>query len=102
MPKPKGGRGKTAPYQTRQVRVPEPIISQVDKLIEKYQEYIAAGGSPAEPPEFMNANSKPVDKFIGSIEIINILREALKLKANAGGKIKERIREAIDIIVRSK
>jgi len=98
MPKPKGGRGKAAPYTTRQVRVPEPLIAQVDTLIEQYQEYIASGGDVMNPPKFLDTTPKPVDNFRNNSEIVNILQEALKLKANAGGKIKERIREAIDII----
>jgi hypothetical protein len=29
----KGGRGKKAPYSTKVVRVPEPILSEVEKLV---------------------------------------------------------------------
>lgn len=36
MTKHKGGRGKKAPYETQVVRVPVPIIPQVDQLIEDY------------------------------------------------------------------
>ncbi|MEA5619738.1 hypothetical protein VB711_18095 [Cronbergia sp. UHCC 0137] len=61
MAKPKGGRGKSAPYTTRQVRVPEPIISQVDKLIELYHEYLEAGGDASNPPDLLMA--KPVNKL---------------------------------------
>ena len=34
----------------------------------------------------------------GNIEAIKVLKEALKLKANAGGKIKEKIREYLKLI----
>lgn len=95
MPKPKGGRGKTAPYKTRQVRVPEPVIDQVDNLIEEYQQYIISGGDPSTPPKLFN---KPVNKFVERQEIINILQEALALKANAGGAIKQKIRLVIKIL----
>lgn len=37
MVKPVGGRGKRAPYQTVQVRVPLPIKPEVEKLIEQYR-----------------------------------------------------------------
>lgn len=50
--KPKGGRGKKAPYDTKLMRVPEPIAPQVDALGLQYQEFIAAGGDPANPPFF--------------------------------------------------
>jgi len=95
MPKPKGGRGKVAPYQTRQVRVPEPVINQVDNLIEEYQSYIASGGDPLTPPKFIN---KLVNRFIDKQEIIDILQEALGLKANAGGAIKQKIRLALEVL----
>ncbi len=51
--KPKGGRGKKAPYDTKLMRVPEPIAPQVDALSLQYQEFIAAGGDPANPPFFV-------------------------------------------------
>jgi len=51
--KPKGGRGKKAPYATKLMRVPEPIATQVDALGLRYQEFIAAGGNPANPPFFL-------------------------------------------------
>jgi hypothetical protein len=97
MPKPKGGRGKAAPYQTRQVRVPEPIIVQVDNLIEEYQTYIISGGDPLNPPDFLN---KPVNKFIQKQEIVDILQNALVLRANAGGAIKNKIRLALESLAK--
>jgi hypothetical protein len=36
MPKPVGGRGKKAPYETTHLRVPEPLVSQVKQLIERF------------------------------------------------------------------
>jgi hypothetical protein len=51
--KPKGGRGKKAPYATKLMRVPEPIAAQVDALGLRYQEFIAAGGDSANPPFFL-------------------------------------------------
>ena len=37
MNKPVGGRGKKAPYETEVIRVPVPIIPQVEKIIEEYR-----------------------------------------------------------------
>lgn len=97
MPKPRGGRGKSAPYTTRHVRVPEPIVSQVNALIELYQAYLEEDRDTNTPPDFLN--QKPVNKFLEKREeIITVLEEALKLKANAGGAIKEKIKEVLHIL----
>jgi hypothetical protein len=37
MNKPLGGRGKRAPYETQVVRVPVPIIGEVEQIIEEYR-----------------------------------------------------------------
>lgn len=37
MTKPKGGRGRKAPYETQQMRVPLPIKDQVNHLIEEFR-----------------------------------------------------------------
>jgi hypothetical protein len=59
--KPKGGRGKKAPYRTKLMRVPEPIAAQVDALGLQYQEFIAAGGDPANPPLLLGRIQKQPD-----------------------------------------
>jgi hypothetical protein len=51
--KPKGGRGKKAPYDTKLIRVPKPIAAQVEVLSLHYQEFLATGGDPANPPLFL-------------------------------------------------
>jgi hypothetical protein len=38
MSKPIGGRGNKAPYETTHVRVPTPIKSEVERLIEEFRE----------------------------------------------------------------
>lgn len=101
--KPKGGRGYKAPYETHQVRVPDPLIPQVHQLIERYQECIANGGNPNDPPQLLDQSKeqveqlerklKAVDKF--KVEASKILHEALKLKANAGGAIKKEIEKVL-------
>lgn len=57
MPKPKGGRGHTAPYQTKLARIPLPLVEQISELVERYQEYIAAGGEALSPPPLLEANA---------------------------------------------
>jgi hypothetical protein len=41
--KPKGGRGKTAPYETAMVRCPLPVKTEVESLIQAYRETILRG-----------------------------------------------------------
>ncbi|MEG4009896.1 hypothetical protein QUA41_28585 [Microcoleus sp. Pol11C1] len=53
MSKPKGGRGKKAPYETKLMRVPEPIASQVEALCQCYQNFLVSGGDPNAPPCFL-------------------------------------------------
>jgi CHASE3 domain sensor protein len=35
--KPKGGRGKKAPYDTTVVRVPNPVLAEVEQIIDAYR-----------------------------------------------------------------
>ena len=37
MPKPKGGRGKKAPYDTKLARIPVPLAEQINQLVERYK-----------------------------------------------------------------
>lgn len=124
MSKPKGGRGCKAPYNTHQVRVPEPVIPQVHSLIERYQDYLTDGGEPKLPPKFLAQDNKLVDKFIADLKLelerakkeVNQLQSeckrlkrrtaeanktltsALSLKANAGGAIKKEIEKVLPLL----
>ena len=62
--KPKGGRGKKAPYTAKLMRVPVPIANQVNRLIERYLGYISSGGQAAEPP-----------LLLGELKLINSLED---------------------------
>lgn len=106
----KGGRGKKAPYQTIHYRIPEPIKPTVETLAERYRELIIAQ-FPNEADEMLKRvqeaiidnqkeRNKDGTKFteIDLEQIIEILQQALKLKPNAGGKIKERIKLALMIL----
>lgn len=85
----KGGRGKRAPYQTVVVRVPEPLADTVNEMVETYR---------------TNGEIKPVTSLETETqntlnpEAVRILEEALTLKANAGGKIKDAIRQALELM----
>ena len=50
MTKPKGGRGKKAPYSTKLMRVPVPMKAQVKQLVDRYQNYLESGGDALNPP----------------------------------------------------
>jgi hypothetical protein len=53
MSQQKGGRGKKAPYETKLMRVPEPIANQVENLCQQYRDFLVSGGNPVEPPCFL-------------------------------------------------
>ena len=87
MPNPKGNLDTLKPYQskwnsgeTKTIRVPVALSDQVLDYARK----LDSGESLSQ----VNHNN----------EVIQILTEALVLKANAGGKIKERIKDAIAIL----
>jgi len=97
----KGGRGKKAPYKTGHYRIPQPIKPTVEVLADQYRELVA-NDSQAEASSMLErvneaivsiqkAEQKPGTNFSETDleQVINILQEALKLKANAGGAIKE-------------
>ncbi len=64
--KPKGGRGKIAPYQTKLMRVPVPVELQVMQLCGKrsyaagnrYREFIECGGNPQAPPPMLESPNR--------------------------------------------
>lgn len=109
----KGGRGKKAPYKTVHYRIPEPIKPTVRILADEYRQLTTAQ-SESEADEMLERvqstivnnqiiNSKPDTRFTEDDleQIVFILQEALKLKANAGGAIKERIKQVLVIVGKS-
>lgn len=78
MPKPKGGRGYKAPYETKQVRIPQPIDSQVSELVERYQDYLATGGSPDNPPQLLDLDRSDDVENLKS-ELQNLQKKFVKL-----------------------
>lgn len=57
-----GGRGHKAPYETKMIRVPVPLATQVALIVSQYHEFVANGGDALNPPAFNN-NDKVVDNF---------------------------------------
>jgi hypothetical protein len=51
----KGGRGKTAPYDSKLVRIPTPIENQVSQLANQYRQWVESGGNAYDPPQFLDA-----------------------------------------------
>lgn len=72
MVKPVGGRGKRAPYQTVQMRVPLPIKAHVEQLIEQYREQVLGESNVSE--KVVEGESKPVYRFS---ELEAIVQEVL-------------------------
>lgn len=72
--KPVGGRGKTAPYDTKQMRVPIPLEPQVKELIERYYQWIDDSGhhifGASNPPKLLD---KAVDNLIGTKPVDKLL-----------------------------
>lgn len=94
----KGGPGHKAPYRTTHVRVPEPIKAAVQEMCDDFKR-----GALIDAPATVSADRHsdlPAEPLpaVDYSEAIAILEKALTLKANAGGAIKKKIREAIAIL----
>jgi RNA processing factor Prp31 len=111
--KTKGGRGKKAPYKTGHYRIPQPIKPTVEVLANQYRELVT-NNSESEAYSMLERVSEAivitqkVENKTGTNfseanleQVVDILQEALKLKANAGGAIKERIKQVLAILDKS-
>lgn len=116
----KGGRGKRAPYETIHYRIPSPIKPVVEmlatayrmvvgseadpdgeKLLNQVKDSIASASYPNDKSELEKLRLKLIEsqELLKQLErerekAINILVPALKIKSNAGGKIKDAIKQA--------
>lgn len=100
MANPKGNLNTLKPYQakwnsgqTRTIRVPVVLADQVLEYAHKLDN--------SESLTQVNQGNITQTGDIADetlTQVIQILTEALELKANAGGKIKDRIREAIALL----
>lgn len=100
MPNPKGNLDTLKPYQsrwksgaTRTIRVP---IALTDQVLD-FALRLDAGESLSQV-NHSGITQKGEISGESLSQAIQILNEALSLKANAGGKIKDRIREAIALL----
>lgn len=79
MTKPVGGRGIKAPYKTRVVRVPEPVLDQVQTIIDAYR----------------LGDEIPTDKPVTGYELIRDEVDAWRKSAKVG---KERLEKLLQLI----
>lgn len=86
MDKPKGGRGHTAPYDTKQMRVPVGLEFQIQELINRYRNWISEAGTRIaganSPPLLLDkspngSTPEPVDKLINEVENLKKLVDNL-------------------------
>ena len=71
-------------------------IRVTDEVWEGFGEMAAQRGITR--ADFLEEIVKSEDLLLNNDRVINLLQEALKLKANAGGAIKEKIREVLLIL----
>jgi len=92
MDKPKGGRGHTAPYDTKQMRVPVGLEPQVQELINRYRDWISEADTQTvgtnNPPRLLDKPvdsfiRKPVDKLVSEVENLNKLVDKLTQERNS-------------------
>lgn len=72
---PVGGRGKKASYDTKLVRVPEPLEHQVTELKARYYGFIDGGGDPYKPVNWIRDEESKQDDGgeTNQLELINDL-----------------------------
>jgi LytS/YehU family sensor histidine kinase len=100
MANPKGNTATLKPYQTkwnsgttRTIRVPVVLADQVLEYAHK----LDSNESLTQVNQAIAIQTDEINHE-SLTQVIQILTEALELKANAGGKIKDRIREAIALL----
>jgi hypothetical protein len=71
MTKPMGGRGKKAPYETTHIRVPLPLKTQIEQLIEDYRLSVIDG---------LDEFNKPTSEVIPIDEALVIAQKLLRSK----------------------
>ena len=91
MDKPKGGRAHKAPYETKQMRVPDALETQIQELVSRYRSWIAESpsrmsGIGVDNPPFLL--DKPVDSFSQSEQELAELRAQLAEARNQIDQLK--------------
>lgn len=96
MNKPKGGRGHTVPYETKQMRVPVPLENQIQELMSRYRQWLSASGASLAIPAPPHLLDKGVDIF--SLELVDKLEiEIARLNKVVDNLRKERDALALEV-----
>lgn len=84
MTKPVGGRGKKAPYETTVIRVPLPMVPQVEQMIEDYRNLVVNN----QESEFTD-NQKIAASFtlVSYSEALQRAKEILKSRKSAADSL---------------
>ena len=87
--------------RTTTIRVPRALAAQIKHLARQLDEGKLECDTGS---EIENDTSSKIERDTGSmiVEAVEILTEALKLKSNAGGKIKVEIRKVLELLEGSK
>lgn len=85
MSYPVGGRGKKAQYDTKLVRIPEPLEYQVGELKSRYYGFVDGGGDPSKPVNWIKEEGGLVEQGTDSaladvMEIVERWQEKLRGK----------------------
>jgi hypothetical protein len=84
MNKPLGGRGKKAPYETKLLRVPVPIVQKVELIIDDYRNLVING----EVSEFEKyPNLAACVTPVSYSEALQRAREIIKSKKSASDSL---------------
>lgn len=95
MIKPIGGRGKKAPYETVQMRVPAPIKTQIEGLIQQYRDQVLG-----EPESVDIEEEKPVFRFTQA-ELEAFVRQVLSDSVvTRNGRDRGSVKRALEAIVK--
>lgn len=94
MDKPKGGRGKAAPYDTKLMRVPVGLEDQVQELIERYRLWVSNGNTiigTDNPPRLLDAATpdKPVNNLLPEIEQVRSRSQLEQVEQQADKPVNE-------------
>jgi len=102
-----GGRGKLAPYNTTHIRIPEALKPTVEVMANSYKEFISEYYDGFDPELIAAAKNAIAPNTTEQHLVLNeeyrqlldrILRQSLRLKANADETTKEQIREILALI----
>ena len=90
-----GGKGKKAPYTTKTIRVPEPLIDDINLMIEVYQDRLSENDC---DPTTVSGNAYPIPGFdIPPLEkTLEIARKIKRQKKSASKSLVSLLRVLYD------